>query len=248
MGTREKIMACSAAAGPAFEGAHIKNGMRASTGAIIEVLIEDDISLTTIDDAPPAGIAGSGLVSAASAMLEEGIMNKMGRILYDDRFRGRVRGKGGDTEFILVRGEGAQKEITIMQKDIRELQLAKGAIFAAQRILSHEYGVALDDIDRVELAGAFGTFIPKVAAQTIGMLPDMPLGRIQSLGNAAGTGAQMALLSKDERKRAERISREVIYVELSARKEFECEFIDAMMFPHANMELFPNVMRRLQSG
>lgn len=245
MGTREKIMACSAAAGPAFEGAHIKNGMRASTGAITEVLIEDDISVTTIDDAPPAGIAGSGLVSAASAMLEEGIMNKMGRIIYDNRFRGRVRGKGGDMEFILVRGEGAQNEITITQKDIRELQLAKGAIYAAQRILSHEYGVALGDVDRLELAGAFGTFIPKVAAQTIGMLPDIPLGRIRNLGNAAGTGAQMALLSTDERKRAERISQKVIYVELSARKEFEREFIDAMMFPHAKMEFFPNVAKRL---
>jgi uncharacterized 2Fe-2S/4Fe-4S cluster protein (DUF4445 family) len=245
MGTREKILACSAAAGPAFEGAHIKNGMRASTGAITEVFIEDDISLTTIDDAPPGGIAGSGLVSAASAMLEEGIINKMGRILYNNKFKGRVRGKGGNTEFILVRGGGTQKEITITQKDIRELQLAKGAIFAAQRILSHEYRVALGDIDRLELAGAFGTFIPKVAAQTIGMLPDIPLRRIQNLGNAAGTGAQMVLLSIDERKKAEGISQKVIYVELSARKEFEREFIDAMIFPHANTKLFPNVIKRL---
>ena len=231
LGTEEKILACSTAAGPAFEGAHIKYGMRAAPGAIERVVITDDISIDTIDDEKPEGIAGSGLISATAEMLKWGIMDSSGRLREDHKFTSRIKGK--PPEFMLT------DTVSLTQKDLREVQLAKGAIFAAQKILLNSYGVNMLDVEEVVLAGAFGSYIPRESAKLIGLILDLPLDKIRSIGNAAGVGAKLCLLSLKERERARQLSESVGYIELSSRKDFQQEFMDAMFFPHSNLELFP---------
>ncbi|MBU7044588.1 MAG: DUF4445 domain-containing protein [Theionarchaea archaeon] len=235
LGTEEKILACSTAAGPAFEGAHIKHGMRAAPGAIEQVFIAEDITLSTIDDDPPQGIAGSGLISITAEMLKNGIIDTSGRLLNDHRFSSRMRSGENTLEFMLT------DTISLTQKDLREVQLAKGAIFAAQQILLKTFGITKEDIGEIVLAGAFGNYIPLESAKTIGLIFDIPLEKIKSIGNAAGTGATLCLLSKKERVRAEALSKNIRYVELSTRKDFQEEFMNAMFFPHAQMDLFPSV-------
>jgi uncharacterized 2Fe-2S/4Fe-4S cluster protein (DUF4445 family) len=232
LGTEEKILACSTAAGPAFEGAHIKYGMRAAPGAIERVVITDDISIDTIDDEKPEGVAGSGLISATAEMLKWGIMDSSGRLREDHTFKSRIK-KGKPPEFMLT------DTVSLTQKDLREVQLAKGAIFAAQQILLKTYGVEMIDVEEVVLAGAFGSYIPRESAKLIGLILDLPLDKIRSIGNAAGVGAKLCLLSLKERERARQLSESVGYIELSSRKDFQQEFMDAMFFPHSNLELFP---------
>ncbi|MFQ5891626.1 MAG: ASKHA domain-containing protein [Candidatus Methanofastidiosia archaeon] len=238
LGTKGEMITCSAAAGPAFEGAHIKYGMRAASGAIDSVKISKDVEITTIDNYPPKGITGSGLIDSVAEMLKAGIVEKNGRLL-EDGAKDRILKDEKNIEFILSR----KPLITITQKDLREIQLAKGAIFAAQRILMREYGIEFEEIDEILLAGAFGTHIPRRSAQIIGMIPDIPLKKIKGIGNAAGSGAKLCLLSNKMRKKAKKISKDVRYIEISGRKDFTDEFMDAMSFPHANMELFPNVSK-----
>ncbi|MBU7032250.1 MAG: DUF4445 domain-containing protein [Theionarchaea archaeon] len=235
LGNEEKILACSTAAGPAFEGAHIKHGMRAAPGAIERVSIDDEITLTTIDDDPPLGIAGSGLISLTAELFRNGIIDSSGRLLTDHRFSSRVRTLGTMKEFMLT------DTISLTQKDLREVQLAKAAIFAAQRILLNTYGIEAQNMEEIVLAGAFGSYIPLESAKMIGLIFDFPLKRIKSIGNAAGMGAVLCLLSKKERERAQSLSEDIDYVELSARKDFQQEFMDAMFFPHSRMDLFPAV-------
>ncbi|MDI6859641.1 MAG: ASKHA domain-containing protein [Methanocellales archaeon] len=247
LGSKEKIIACSAAAGPAFEGAHIQHGMRAAPGAIHRVSISDgDVRVETIDNAKARGITGSGLVDAVAEMLKSGVINHSGKIsddpeitsLYGDRL---IQEKDG-AAFILAEG------ITVTQSDIRELQLAKGAIYAGTHILMKELGVKTHNIAKILLAGAFGTYMPKENAQVIGLIPDIPLDRVKDIGNAAGVGSKMALISKNARLRAEIISKKVGYVELSGRKDFQDEFMDAMFFPHANLDYFPHVKKLLANS
>jgi uncharacterized 2Fe-2S/4Fe-4S cluster protein (DUF4445 family) len=235
LGTQDKILACSTAAGPAFEGSHIKHGMRAAPGAIEEVTLDKDIIIKTIDDEPAQGIAGSGLISATAALLQHGIMTPSGKLLKDSAFSDRVT----TDQFMLT------DTISLTQKDLREVQLAKGAIFAAQQILLKTYGIPLKDLKEIVLAGAFGSYIPQDAAKIIGLIFDLPTNKINSIGNAAGAGAKLCLLSKKERKRAQILSQTVEYIELSARKDFQQEFMDAMFFPHSNLDLFPAVKKLL---
>jgi uncharacterized 2Fe-2S/4Fe-4S cluster protein (DUF4445 family) len=234
-GTEKRILACSTAAGPAFEGSHIKDGMRAAPGAIEKVVIDDDIAVETVDDEPPQGIAGSGLISAVAEMLRWGIIDPSGRLQTDHKFSSRMK----NNEFMLT------DTICLTQKDLREIQLAKGAIFAAQRILLKTYGAELQDVEEIVLAGAFGSYIPKESAKQMGLIFDIPTDRIKSIGNAAGVGAKLCLLSRKERETAEEISKNVEYVELSTRKDFQQEFVDAMFFPHSNLEFFPLVRKIL---
>jgi len=235
LGNEEKILACSTAAGPAFEGAHIKHGMRAAPGAIEQVSIDEEITLSTIDDDPPLGIAGSGLISITAEMFRNGIIDTSGRLLTEHRFSSRIKTVGTMREFMLT------DTISLTQKDLREVQLAKAAIFAAQRILLKTYGIEPEDMEEIVLAGAFGNYIPLESAKMIGLIFDFPLEKIKSIGNAAGMGATLCLLSKTERERAKKLSGDIDYVELSARKDFQQEFMDAMFFPHSRMDLFPSV-------
>jgi uncharacterized 2Fe-2S/4Fe-4S cluster protein (DUF4445 family) len=240
LGSEEGIIVCSTAAGPAFEGAHIRFGMHATKGAINRVYITDDVKLATIDGGTPKGICGSGLLDAVAEMYKVGIIDFTGRMLsYEEAphlpssLRERLKTVDGERCFILVRGNenAINRDIFITQKDVRELQLAKGAIRAGIEILLKERGLSKDDLDGIFLAGAFGNYIRRESALRIGLLPSLPIDKIYPVGNAAGRGAMMALISPRLLKRAEEIARNCQYIELSALPEFTNYFMDAMYFP-----------------
>ena len=236
-----RLLACSTAAGPAFEGAQIRHGMRAAAGAIEAVnYLEGNIHLQMIDDAPACGICGSGLIDAASALLDAGLVEPSGRFAnpeqnpdsVPDRFKDRLRpGKGG-YEYVLVfeKDSDTGEDIVLTQGDLRELQLAKGAIYAGLMILLKEAGISIDELDRVLLAGAFGNYVRKESALGIGLLPQIPAEKIVAIGNAAGDGSRMALASMSMRKRALKLPGTVEHLELSTRPDFQEFFIDAMPF------------------
>jgi len=229
----DRLFSCSTAAGPAFEGANIHYGMRGARGAIDHISIDDgELKIHVIDDVPPIGICGSGLLDAAAVMLELGILDDTGRIVEPkgELFKDLIHNGSYGMDFVL---KAYGKEIPINQKDIRELQLAKGAIRAGIEILLEEAGRSIDEIDTVYLAGAFGTFLSPESAIKIGLLPSLPLDRVKSVGNAAGEGAKLTLIDKGYRSIAETTAKEVRYIELSSRKDFQEKFMDAMYFEFA---------------
>ena len=235
LGSRQHILACSAPAGPAFEGAEIRQGMRASLGAIDRVRILEDVRVWTIGDATPKGICGSGLIDALSQMVRRGIVEASGRLLprpdleahLPPKVLERVVGKDYTWEFVL----SWDPYIAVTQDDIRQLQLAKGTILCGVRILMEELGIEASQIAQVYLAGAFGNFVDKRSALGIGMLPPtIPPERILGVGNAAGQGSRMTLLSKSVRRRAETLARHIEYFELSKHPRFEEVFIESLGF------------------
>lgn len=224
---RGGMTSLSCASGPAFEGAHIKFGMRAAPGAIERVLISDgQVEYKTIGDEPPVGLCGSGILDAMAQLRLAGLLDSRGRLGESPL----TRGMNGDVEFVLVgeRESGNGRAITVTQHDIRELQLAKGAIRCGIEALLHEAGITVGDVDRVIIAGAFGTYIDIESAITIGLLPRIPGERISQVGNAAGTGARLALISRAHRRQAQGIARRVSYLELARTPRFMRNFADAM--------------------
>jgi uncharacterized 2Fe-2S/4Fe-4S cluster protein (DUF4445 family) len=222
-----KITATSCASGPAFEGGHIKYGMRAGAGAIERLRMDDGrIQYQTVDSAPPVGICGSGMLDAIAQLYLGKIIDGGGRMI---EHRPRVRSRGGQREFVLVsRDERKGKHaITIAQRDVRELQLAKAAIRTGIQVLLESAGCAEDDIKRVIIAGAFGTYIDVASAVAIGMLPPLPLDRFRQVGNAAGMGARLALISLKSRRRAQAIASRVRYIELAGSPNFQSIFMQA---------------------
>lgn len=216
MGSSRKLLATSCAAGPAFEGAHIGCGMRADRGAIESVQIEDGKAiLGVIGGGEPIGICGSGLIDAVSALLESGVIDQQGRMRPDrfNLYRDKIR------------------SIDITQADVREVQLAKGAIRAGVEILKKDLGIKDDDISEVLLAGAFGNYIRPESAIRIGLIPDIPLDKIRFIGNAPLMGAELALCSRRAMDEALEISQKVEYINLSGpRKDFQEEFAKYMRF------------------
>jgi uncharacterized 2Fe-2S/4Fe-4S cluster protein (DUF4445 family) len=224
---RGKVTATSCASGPAFEGGHIKYGMRAATGAIERLRITgDSIQYQTIGEAPPVGICGSGILDALSQLYLAEIIDDGGRIMDNHP---RVRTYKGQREFVLVSKEerGGQPAITITQHDVRELQLAKAAIRTGIQVLLEAGGCSEDEIKQVIIAGAFGTYIDVASAVTIGMLPSLPLNRFRQAGNAAGMGAKLALVSLSQRAKAQAVASRVKYIELASAPNFEQTFIQA---------------------
>jgi len=222
-----KIATTSCASGPAFEGGHIKYGMRAATGAIERLQITgDSIQYQTIGEAPPVGICGSGILDALAQLYLAGIIDEGGRITGDHP---RLRTYRGQHEFILVSKEerGGQPAITITQRDVRELQLAKAAIRTGIQALLETSGVSEDKIKQVIIAGAFGTYINVASALEIGMLPFLPLNRFRQAGNAAGMGAKLALISLKKRAQAQALTSRVHYIELASAPDFEQTFMQA---------------------
>jgi uncharacterized 2Fe-2S/4Fe-4S cluster protein (DUF4445 family) len=222
-----KVTATSCASGPAFEGGHIKYGMRAAAGAIERLRITgDNIQYQTIDEAPPTGICGSGILDALAQLYLAKVIDEGGRIT---RNHPRVRTDKGQREFVLVSREerGGQPAITITQHDVRELQLAKAAIRTGIQTLLQANDCAEDEIKQVIIAGAFGTYINIASAVTIGMLPSLPLNRFQQVGNAAGMGAKLALISLKHRAEAQAVVSRVKYIELASAPNFNQTFIQA---------------------
>ena len=222
-----KVTATSCASGPAFEGGHIKYGMRAATGAIERLRITgDSIQYQTIGEAPPVGICGSGILDALAQLYLAKVIDEGGRIMDNHP---RVRTYKGQREFVLVSREerSGQPAITITQHDVRELQLAKAAIRTGIQVLLETNGCAEEEIKQVIIAGAFGTYINVASAVTIGMLPALPLNRFRQAGNAAGMGAKLALISLKQRAEAQAVASKVNYIELADAPNFQPTFIQA---------------------
>ena len=240
LGSRHRLITCSTAAGPAFEGAHVSCGMRAADGAIDWVEIGSDVSWHTIGESAPRGVCGSGLVDAVAGMLRAGVIDDTGMMQDAETLSAdghkllseRIQQMGRQRAFRLVGGSERPggREIRLTQRDVRELQLGKGAIRAGIEILMKELGVGPEDVNRVYLAGAFGNYIQPESALAIGLIPHFPNAEIIPVGNAAGSGAKMALLSLSARRTASDILTKVQYLELSGRPDFQGEFAEAMVF------------------
>ncbi len=243
MGSRKGLMACSAPAGPALEGAQIRHGMRGAVGAIETVAIEDDVTLGVIGDAPPVGICGSGLIDAIARMLDAGVLDPSGRLRGEDRtdlppkLAERLVRDDAGVAFALAwaRDSGIDEDITLSQGDIRQLQLAKGAICSGVMLLQRVMRLPAEKIAELMLCGGFGNYINTASALRIRLLPELPAERITYFGNAAALGAQMALLSETERTRASELARRIEHVSLATDPEFQAIFVEAVQFPGANV-------------
>jgi uncharacterized 2Fe-2S/4Fe-4S cluster protein (DUF4445 family) len=241
LGSKAHLWACSAPAGPALEGAQLKHGMRGALGAIDRVEISDDVQVHAIGDAPAIGICGSGIIDALAAMLDAGILDHTGLLQVDNRdrlpprLRERLVRRGDERQFVLVRaGEsGAASEIVITQGDVREVQLAKGAIASGMALLQHVAGFPNDQITELMLAGGFGNYLSIKSALRIGLIPQLPVERIRYVGNAALRGAQLSLLSEPEHQRAESIARSIEHVSLAVHPDFQDIFVECLRFPQS---------------
>jgi uncharacterized 2Fe-2S/4Fe-4S cluster protein (DUF4445 family) len=240
LGSVDRVLATAAPAGPAFEAAQIKCGMRAADGAIEGIkLSADGLELDVIGDTEPVGMCGSGLVDAVAELVHAGLLDHSGRFIPNedaaDRFPGlceRLTKIGEERVFVLHwRGDDPAASVYLSQRDVRELQFAKGSIATGWHILLREMGVEAADISQVLLAGSFGAYLTPLSAVRIGLVPRIALPRIVSAGNVAGEGAKIAALSLRERAEAQSILREVEYVELSGRADFNDLFIDQLSFP-----------------
>jgi len=238
-----RLWAASTAAGPAFEGARITYGMRATTGAIEKIVFDDDVRYSVIGNVPAVGICGSALIDLAAEMLKAGIISSTGQLLGPNQLPSKLpeaiskrvyEGTDGQVEFLISRVNQGRKDLRLVltQRDIRELQLAVGAIRAGVKIMLKKAGVETKDISRVLIAGGFGSFIRRTSAQTIGLLPtEINREKINYVGNASLAGAKWALLSSNARRCAEETARKTSHLELSMDANFQMEFADAMIFP-----------------
>lgn len=241
LGCKEKILACSAAAGPAFEGAQISSGMRGAVGAIDHVYWGDKLTYSVIGGGRPLGICGSALLDAVAGLVELGIVGKRGKLSFDQLsgdaakiFKEHMVEHDGQAAFLLADTDKTAhgRPIMITQGDIRELQLAKGAMAAGVRILIEKYGIQVSAIEEVLLAGAFGNYLNPHSACVIGLIPSELENKIKMIGNAAGTGARLALLSSDEYRRAAEIAGFVEFVELGSYPRFNSVFAESMYFKY----------------
>ncbi len=251
LGNRQKLISSSCATGPAFEGAHIQYGMRAAPGAIEKIKIDPETKEvlfkvigkeewnTELDEVNAKGICGSGIIDAVAHMFLAGVLKRSGRFNTDlDTPRLRVQEEGPEFVIAWAHETSIGKDITISIGDVRAVQLAKGAMYAGAKLMMRRLG--LEKLDRVILAGAFGSYIDKQSAMVLGLFPDCELEKVYAVGNAAGDGARIALLNRDKRVEANVIARQVEYVELTVEGDFEREFAQAMYFPHMKDE-FPHL-------
>ena len=240
IGDGERIMSTAAPAGPAFEAASIKCGMRAAPGAIEVVKVTDgDIELQVIGDEPALGVCGSGLVDAVAELVRVGVIDPSGRFADRDKVMDthpklaeRMTLIGEEKVFVLAKPLDPDGEpVVLSQRDVRELQFAKAAIATGWHLLFEDFGVKESDIQQVLLAGSFGTYLSAASAVRIGLVPKIPVLRIVSAGNVAGEGAKMVLLSAAERHGVTTLLREIEYVELSDRTDFQDRFVEQLAFP-----------------
>jgi len=242
LGNRDWLLATAAPAGPAFEGAAIRCGMRAADGAIEAVAVTvEDIALTVIGDRQPAGMCGSGLVDAVAGLVKVGLLDHSGRLVPAEvaaqlapALAPRLTTVGDERVFVLHwRGEPGDpsESIYLSQRDVRELQFAKAAIATGWQVLLDEAGLVEADIQQVLLAGSFGSYLSPASAIALGLVPRLPVLRVVAAGNVAGEGAKMVLLSVRERAAALALLEEVQYVELSDRDGFNDAFVGHLQFP-----------------
>jgi len=236
LGRKGEIYACAAAAGPAFEGGRIRYGMRAVDGAVSKVEFTDDVLCSVIGDGEPLGLCGSGLLDAIAELVRLGVIESTGAMLHPDGNENLPPGiasrimadDNGHSEFRLT--TDGQRPIKIVQRDVREFQLAKGAVRAGCEVMMEAMGCTSEDIDRVMISGAFGSHLRKESVKHVGLLPDFPLEKLTFIGNGAMQGSRSLLLSRSARSRAERLKDEIEYIELSASPDFQGRFADSLSF------------------
>ncbi len=255
LGNRHRLISSSCATGPAFEGAEIRYGMRAASGAIEKIIIDpktkevrfkvidkDDWN-TEMNEVRAKGICGSGIIDGISQMFLAGIIDRTGRFKKGLNTP-RYRENNGEPEFVIAWAEETSigQDIVISQSDVRAIQLAKGAMYAGAKIMMRHFGV--ERVDKVILAGAFGNYIDKVSSAILGLFPDCDIENVHSVGNAAGDGARLALLNVDKRMEADWIARKVDYIELTLEPQFDKTFAEAMWIPHMK-DRFPHLANLL---
>ena len=258
LGNRNRVCSTSCATGPAFEGAQIKFGMRAAPGAIEKVKIDPvtkDAQYKVIGKADwhthiegkinAKGICGSAIIDVVAEMFKAGIIDKSGKFVMDCGTNRVRKDADGRPEYVLAWADetSINQDITVTQGDVRALQLAKGALYTGTKLMMQKMGVT--KLDRVELAGAFGSHIDREASLALGLFPDVPIDKVVVVGNAAGDGARMALLNKGKRIEAEERARWVEFVEIATEPAFEKEFMMAMHIPHMK-DKFPNLKAMLE--
>ncbi len=257
LGNRDAVYSTSCATGPAFEGAQIKFGMRAAPGAIEKVRIDPETKEpmykvigkadwhTHVENVNAKGLCGSGIIDGIAELFKAGIIDRSGKFVKDLETP-RVRmDADGKPEYVLAWSDETSigTDITITQGDVRALQLAKGALYAGAKLMMEKIGI--EKLDRVVLAGAFGSYIDRESALVLGMFPDCDLDRVYAVGNAAGDGARMALLNRGKREEAREKARWVRFVEIAVEPAFEKEFMKAMHFPHMK-DPFPHLKNRME--
>lgn len=232
LGNNEFIMGCACSAGPAFEGGGIEHGMRASKGAIEDFKFDQTgkITIKTIEDSPPTGICGSGIIAVISEMFRFGVIDAAGR--FTDKIPERVKRDTKPVKFYIT------EDITLSEADIDNFIRAKGAVFSAYRTLLNSIGLAFGDIDRVYIAGSFGKYLNIEQAKTIGFLPDIPNEKFTYLGNTSILGAYMILLSEEQHKKEYEIAGRITYIDLSNEPGYMDEYLAALFLPHTDMSLF----------
>lgn len=250
-GSSDRILACSTPLGPAFEGGALTNGMRAAPGGIDSVTVDPEsfqIDYTTIDNKPARGICGSGVIDALAELYRAGLLDQTGSFVLTQESNPPLRKTdNGRLECVLVDKDeaGTGQPIIITQGDIREIQKAKGALQAAASILLDKLDVS--EPDRVLLAGGFGTFVNPESARVLGLYPDVPLDIVESIGNAAGSGARLALMNQQARSTAETISNDIKHIELAGTELFRERFIEAMQIPNMDSTKFERTLNDLES-
>lgn len=224
-----RLITCSCASGPAFEGAHIHDGMRAVPGAIESVEIHDGTVMTkTVGQQRPIGICGSGILDAVAEMVGAGIIDDRGR--FQEALSMQDGNGGRFFELVSAAETGHGRAITVTRRDVNEIQLAKGAIRAGIEILLREAGLSYESLERVIIAGAFGTYLDVESAIRIGMFPPLPLSTFHQVGNAAGIGAKELLLSNDARQALVETLSHLHYVELTVHPKFSSSYVEALTF------------------
>ncbi|MFC1861174.1 ASKHA domain-containing protein, partial [Chloroflexota bacterium] len=255
LGNRHKLVSCSCATGPAFEGAEIKYGMRAAPGAIEKIEIDKDTKEvrfkvigreewnTESPDIGAKGICGSGIIDVVPQLFIAGIIDHTGRFK-KEQDSPRFRSGDDGPEFVIAWANEASigQDVVICQKDVRNIQLAKAALYAGAKIMMRHLGA--DKLDKVILAGAFGSYIDRISAACLGLFPDCETENIYAVGNAAGDGARIALLNADKRKEADEMARQVVYIELTVEEDFDKVFMQAMWIPHMK-DTFPHLQHLL---
>lgn len=251
LGNKEWMFSCAGAAGPALEGGEVLFGMRANPGAIEKITIEAETltpKFSTINNIKPRGICGSGLIDLLAELLVTCVIDRTGRI-NPEISNPRIRKNGHFPEFVIAWAKETDigKDIVITENDIKNLIMSKASVHAACVTLMKAAGVSRHEIDNIYFAGAFGNYIDKRNATTIGLIPEIEISQIRNIGNGAVVGANIALINRRMRKQLDEIAHKIAYIELNAENAFMDEYTSSTFLPHTDLTLFPEVQKMLET-